>query len=140
MAQISVIIPCFNCEGYLAAAIDSVLVQTKSVFEIIIWEGGSTDRSVDVAEGLVAAGRVKLIRQVHKGVSAARNAGIDAATGDHMLFLDADDLLHPQALENLAAAVEAASGRVGIMGCAWFETTPDVTSSVFIPKMDEDRK
>lgn len=88
--KISVIIPVFNTEKYLAQAIQSVLDQTIQPDEIIIVDDGSTDKSLEVARKFRPL--VKIILQENKGVGAARNTGNIAAAGDYLTFLDADDL------------------------------------------------
>jgi glycosyltransferase involved in cell wall biosynthesis len=88
--SISVIIPVFNTEKYLAQAIKSVLEQTVQPDEIIVVDDGSTDKSVEVARHFEP--RIKIITQQNKGAGAARNAGIKQASGEYLAFLDADDL------------------------------------------------
>ena len=85
----SVIIPAFNSAATLARAIESVLAQSWPAHEIIVVDDGSTDATADIAAAFGAP--VRLIRQGNCGVSAARNAGAAAATGDWLAFLDADD-------------------------------------------------
>jgi len=86
---ISVIIPVYNCERYLAQAIDSALEQTYSPLEIIVVDDGSTDGSAKIAQ---AYNMVRYFWQENGGISAGRNRGIDAASGDFVAFLDSDDL------------------------------------------------
>ncbi|MBI9086974.1 MAG: glycosyltransferase [Desulfobacterales bacterium] len=95
-AKISVIIPTFNREWALAGAVDSVLAQNGSDFELIVVDDGSTDRT----EAVLAAygGRIRVLRQSNGGVSAARNAGIAAARGCLIAFLDSDDRWLPEKL------------------------------------------
>jgi glycosyltransferase involved in cell wall biosynthesis len=93
---ISVIIPAYNAAPYLERAIHSVLVQTRPADEIIIVDDGSTDNTIEIAGRFDA--KVKLICQANAGVSAARNAGIRAAKGDWIAFLDADDEWLPDRL------------------------------------------
>lgn len=90
---ISVIIPTFNCARYLPAAVQSVREQTLPVHEIIIVDDGS----VDETPAVVAAFGIPVVslRQAHEGIGAARNRGVDAAAGDYLAFLDADDLFTP---------------------------------------------
>lgn len=87
---VSVIIPVYNGERYLAEAIESVLSQTYRPIEIIVVDDGSTDSSADVAKRLPVP--VRYCFQPHSGLSAARNRGTDLAQGSFFAFLDADDL------------------------------------------------
>lgn len=92
----SVIIPAYNTETTLARAIDSVLAQSYPAQEIIVVDDGSTDRTPDVAARY--GGKVRYIRQDNAGVSSARNQGAQAASGDWLAFLDADDWYYPDRL------------------------------------------
>lgn len=91
---VSVIMPAYDAERFVATAIRSVLDQTWRHVEVIVIDDGSSDGTVKVA-GELAAGdeRVRLIRKEHAGVSAARNAGFAAVRGEYICFLDADDLM-----------------------------------------------
>jgi glycosyltransferase involved in cell wall biosynthesis len=95
--NISVVIPCFNRERRIAAAIESALAQTAPPSEVIVIDDGSTDRSAAVAASMGPP--VRVIRSENRGPGAARNAGIEAARGDWIAFLDSDDEWHPQKLE-----------------------------------------
>ena len=94
--RFSVIIPAFNAAATLARAIDSVCAQSWPAHEIIVVDDGSTDASAEVARRFGTP--VRLIEQANSGVSAARNAGVAAATGDWLAFLDADDWYAPDRL------------------------------------------
>ena len=87
---VSVIIPAYNCERYLAQAVKSVLAQTYRPIEIIVVDDGSTDGSADIAKRFELA--VRYYFQPHSGIGAARNHGIHLAQGNYFAFLDADDL------------------------------------------------
>jgi len=95
--SISVIIPVYNTEKYLAQAIKSVLEQTVQPDEIIVVDDGSTDNSVEVARQFLP--KVKIITQQNAGAGAARNTGIKQASGEYLAFLDADDLWIENKLE-----------------------------------------
>ena len=96
--RISVIVPVYNAGRYLKGAIDSVLSQPVSL-ELILVDDGSTDGSGAICDTYAAEdSRVRVIHTENRGVSCARNAGLDAATGDYFAFLDADDALLPDAL------------------------------------------
>lgn len=90
MCCISVVIPLYNKKNQILKAIESVLRQSFQDFEIIIVNDGSTDGSGQVVSSL-SDNRLRLIEQPNRGVSAARNTGIDRASGDFITFLDADD-------------------------------------------------
>lgn len=100
--KISVIIPAYNSEAYLEPCVRSVLQQTYQNLEILLIDDGSTDKTWELCQALAAAdSRIRPIRKENGGVSAARNAGIDASTGALLSFLDADDMLEEGALESL---------------------------------------
>ena len=101
---VSIVIPCFNVRAYVGAALDSVLGQTHPHWEAIFVDDGSTDGTAEIVAGCGDA-RVRLIRQANGGVSAARNRGIGLATGEALLFLDADDWLAPDALARMTASL-----------------------------------
>lgn len=92
--KISVIIPVYNGARYLGEAIESVLAQTHLPDEVMVVDDGSTDDSAGVAQSYP----VRLLRQANSGASVARNHGVEAASGDLLAFLDADDLWLPDKL------------------------------------------
>lgn len=99
---ISVIVPVYNSEKYIDNCAESVLMQTYSAFELILIEDGSKDNSLKRCEAFCKKDkRIRLIRQNHKGASAARNLGIEVAEGKYLFFLDSDDMIHPHLLESL---------------------------------------
>jgi glycosyltransferase involved in cell wall biosynthesis len=97
---ISVIIPLYNKGPYIKRAIRSVLTQTIQDFEIIVVEGGSTDNSLEMVRAFDDP-RLYVIQQVDKGVSAARNEGVQVAKSDFLAFLDADDEWMPGFIETV---------------------------------------
>jgi len=97
--RVSVIIPCFNYGLFLTNAIQSALLQTLPNFEVIVVNDGSTDNSLEVAQGFESDARVKVVDQPNSGTPAiSRNRGALHAQGDYFVFLDADDILEPDAL------------------------------------------
>jgi glycosyltransferase involved in cell wall biosynthesis len=98
--EVSVVIPLYNKGPYIARALNSVLSQTAQNFEVIVVDDGSTDDGADVVRGF-GDPRIMLIQQENKGVSAARNRGIEAARANLIAFLDADDEWLPKHLETL---------------------------------------
>lgn len=101
--RISVIIPCYNQSRYLSKAINSVIGQTYSNYEIIVVDDGSTDNCRKITDVFEA---VRYFYQENAGLSAARNRGIQESTGQYLVFLDADDWLYPDALETNAAYLQ----------------------------------
>lgn len=100
--KISVIIPVYNIEQYIQECISSILNQTHKNLEIIIINDGSTDGSKDICtQASTKDARIKLINQENRGVSAARNAGLEIATGDYITFVDGDDSAPPEYIEHL---------------------------------------
>jgi len=98
MPKVSVIIPAYNAMSYLPEAVESVLRQTFTAFEVLLINDGSSDEITQWAAGITDP-RVKLISQKNQGVSAARNTGIAQAQGEYIAFLDADDLWEPTKIE-----------------------------------------
>lgn len=96
---VSVIMPAYNAEIYIREAINSVLNQTHSNWELIIINDGSTDKSEEIIKSY-SDQRIKLFNQTNKGVSAARNVGLAEMQGEYFSFLDADDLLTPNSISS----------------------------------------
>ena len=104
---VSVIIPVYNVENYLKKCLDSIITQTYSNLEIICVDDGSTDHSPDVLRLYEKKdSRIKVLIQKKQGVSAARNRGLDVATGKYISFVDADDFLQWNAYEILTLVAE----------------------------------
>lgn len=108
MHSVSVIIPLFNKQPYLEACLRSIAQQTVPASEVIVVDDGSTDGSLQLAQSLSslfdgASTTYRVILQEHQGVSTALNAGLNAATGDYVTRVDADDLVAPRWLETLLA-------------------------------------
>ncbi len=96
----SVIVPVYNVEGFVAECLDSILAQTFSDFEILAIDDGSTDGSSAILDRYAARdARIRIIRQPNAGLSSARNTGVSVAEGLYCLFVDSDDVIHPQLLE-----------------------------------------
>lgn len=110
---VSVIIPCYNQGQFLGDAIESVLAQTHPSVEIVVVDDGSTDHTGEVAARYPA---VRCVRQNNRGLSAARNTGIRRSTGDHLVFLDADDRLLPGAVAAGFGFLQAHPGCVCVSG------------------------
>ena len=127
--EITVIVPAFNAEKYLKDCLDSVIRQNFSSWELIIADDGSSDRTGEIADEYASKdSRIRVIHLSRKGVSAARNAGIDASEGKYLAFVDADDYLEPDYLKELFDRAEVS--HADIVQCSFFEDsegnkTPD---------------
>ena len=105
--MISVIIPVYNNEKYIARCLDSLIAQTYSDFEALVINDGSKDNSGRVIQEYVGHDRrFRYFEQRNQGVSVARNKGLDNAKGDYILFLDGDDWLDADVLDHLLTAME----------------------------------
>ena len=105
--RVSIVVPVYNVERYLGACLDSVLRQTFGDFELICVDDGSTDSSSAIlAEYAARDGRVRVITQANAGLSAARNAGLDMATGEYICFVDSDDWIADRAVETCMSVCE----------------------------------
>jgi glycosyltransferase involved in cell wall biosynthesis len=109
--MVSFVIPNYNHARFLGAAICSALEQTYTNIEIVVVDDGSTDNSRDVAA--VFGDRIRYIHQANAGLSAARNTGIAAATGEYVALLDADDLVEPNYAARLLSALAQHPGAAG---------------------------
>ena len=116
MIQVSVIIPAYNGDRYIAEAIDSALEQTYSdEYEIIIVDDGSTDNTVRVVQQY--GERVNYLSQKNQGVAASRNLGLAAARGKYIAFLDQDDIFLPHKLSDQVALLERSD--LGMVNSGW---------------------
>ena len=110
---ISVVIPCYNQAELLADAVESVVAQTFTDWEVLIVDDGSPDRTGEVAEELAARHfglRIQVVRQANAGLAGARNAGIERSRGAYVLPLDADDRIAPTMLERTFRLLEEQPG------------------------------
>ncbi|MCB0466960.1 MAG: glycosyltransferase [Aequorivita sp.] len=115
---ISIIVPCYNAEKYIDTSLGSIMEQSYGNWECIAVNDGSTDQTEDrVKEWLARDVRFKLLSQKNKGPSDARNAGLEKKSGDCVFFLDADDLLAPDCLQQFVnlyqVEVDVVIGRHG---------------------------
>ncbi len=102
--QVSIIIPCFNAESWLTESIDSCLNQTYAKLEIIVVDDGSTDGSLEIIKGY--GDRLRWHSRPNKGSNPTRNEGLAMASGDYVLFLDADDYILPERVEKQMACFQ----------------------------------
>ena len=142
MAEISVIVPVYRVEAYLARCVESILAQTWEDFELILVDDGSPDSCGALCDGYARQdSRVRVIHQANGGLSAARNAGIDWAFANSasqwLTFIDSDDWVHPKYLELLVKAAEDQGASISV--CGYAETrgeAPAVRPEDLTPRVD----
>jgi glycosyltransferase involved in cell wall biosynthesis len=125
MSRVSVVIPVFNGERYLAEAIETALAQDGTSVDIIVVDDGSTDRSVEIATGFGAP--VRVICQAHAGLAAARNTGTEQVESEFLAFLDADDLWLPGKLIHQLAVLRDDPAVSVVFGHVEQFISPDLT-------------
>lgn len=108
-ATVTIAVPAYQAEGFLARALDSVLAQSDPDWTLVVVDDGSTDGTLALARAYAARdpARIHVLTQANAGPGAARNRAMAAATGEYVLFLDADDALMPEALAILRADLRA---------------------------------
>lgn len=127
---ISVVMPLYNKQAYVEAAIRSVLAQGAWLDELIVVDDGSTDDSAEIVARLALEyPAIRLLRQTNGGVSAARNRGVLASSADYVAFLDADDLYLPGFLKQIAA-LAARYPEAGLVGTAYRRFSGDATQAL----------
>jgi len=105
--KVSVYIPAYNCSEFIVEAIESVLTQTYTDFEIVICNDGSTDSTGELLTNRYGSNKqIRILLQENKGISAATNAAINACRGEYILQLDSDDVLLPQCIEMLVKVLD----------------------------------
>lgn len=117
---VSVVIPCYNAEAFVAEAVASVWEQTYPVEEVVCIDDGSTDGTLEVLRSLQERSKALFVvlSQPNGGPSAARNLGLARGTGDYVQFLDADDLLLPDKIEHQVALIEASESVPDLVAAA----------------------
>ncbi|MDO3723209.1 glycosyltransferase family 2 protein [Marinobacter sp. chi1] len=103
---VSILIPVYNVAPYLREALDSIVNQSYENLEIIIINDGSTDNSLEIAEEYERDARVSIFSQPNRGLSGARNKGVELATGKYIYYFDSDDILELNAIEDCVKVME----------------------------------
>ena len=129
MNLVSVIVPVYQAHRTLPRCIQSILAQTWQSLELILVDDGSTDGSGDLCDAFACVDpRIKVIHQKNAGVSSARNAALDVAQGQWVVFVDADDALAPTALESAVCAAQQNPNRIVLWPFA--ETTAELAQTM----------
>ncbi len=137
MAKLSIIVPVYQVEAYLERCLKSLLSQTFADYEIILVDDGSTDGSGNICD--TYAGKFESVNVIHKkngGLSSARNAGIDAATGEYIMFVDSDDLIHSKAAELEIALLEEHSAQALICPLKRFSKEEEININSPLEKLE----
>ncbi len=123
MPSVSIVIPVYNGGDLLAPCLDSVLAQTMGDFELIVVDDGSTDTTPQTLASYAASdGRIQVLTHIEQtSAGVARNDGMAEATGEYLLFLDADDVVEPTLLERTLAAAQAHDADIVLFGADVFE-------------------
>lgn len=132
--KISIIIPVYNCESYIRDSLNSIKNQIYKEIELVIINDGSTDNSKEVINNWIKENKsIKVVfeTQVNLGVSSARNHGLQLATGDYIMFCDADDIIHPLMIKTFADTLK--ENKVETVGCT-FTHNPKEYKSLSISK------
>ena len=121
MTYISVVIPLYNKEEYVKKTLDSVLNQTYDDYEIIIVDDGSTDNGVNIISNEFNSEKIKIIKKGNGGPSSARNRGVHESKGEWIVFLDADDIFLPYALEHFVNLIRKGKFDIKYYICNYYE-------------------
>lgn len=114
---ISIIVPVYNVEKYLTCCIESIVGQTYKNLEILLMDDGSTDSSPEICDRYAAQDRrIRVIHKGNGGSADARNAGLDQATGEYILFIDSDDLIHPEMVGSLFDSINKKQAEIAMCG------------------------
>ena len=132
MIKVSIIIPLYNSEAYIAQTIDSCLAQTHDNIEIIVIENGSTDQGYQGVKSIDDK-RLSVFQTPTPNAAAARNYGFKKATGAYIIFLDADDVLVPNKIELQLAALSA-KPEGWIASCAWAKFKTNTKEAIITPQ------
>ena len=128
MPKVSVVIPVYNVDRFLAQCLDSVVAQTLSDIEIICVNDGSTDRSSSILNEYAQRDtRIVIVDQANQGLAGARNTGLDAATGQYVLFLDSDDWAEVTMIEEAYTRCAEDDAEIGIFKVRYVYTDTGVS-------------
>lgn len=130
---VSILIPCYNAEKWLAETLESALAQTWTNTEIILVDDGSTDGSLAIAKSFQSS-QLKVVSQSNKGASAARNHAYQTAQGEYIQYLDADDLLHPDKIEKQVRLSQKIGTNYVISG-EWARFYKSPSEATFTPEL-----
>lgn len=134
----AIVVPVYNAARSIQRCLDSLLAQSERSIQVVCVNDGSTDDSLNVLRQIAQADdRVLVIDQENAGVSCARNAGIDAAEGETVFFVDADDYIDAQTVERVLHAMESAGAEAAVFGgvCEPADAAPKRVQQLMSPKV-----
>lgn len=133
--RFSIIVPVYKVEAYLSKCVDSVICQSYSDFELILVDDGSPDACAGICDEYSAYDkRIKVIHKSNGGLSDARNAGLEIATGEYIIFLDSDDWwIDPDALKKISVTIDEYGSEIIIFGIEKFNMRSEKFFDVQIP-------
>ena len=135
--KISVVVPIYNAEKYLKKCLDSIINQTYDNLEIILVNDGSTDKSLEICESVRNGdSRITIINKENKGVSTARNKGIESSNGEFIIFIDADDYLDKNMFEILVE--DAIKNNIDLVMCGYRNV--DINGNILYESSPMDEK
>lgn len=126
---VSIIVPVYNAHDYLSRCVESLLNQSYTHIEIILVDDGSTDGSGALCDTYTTDSRVRVVHKENGGLPSARNAGLDVAWGDYLVFIDSDDYVHPQMIEILLHALTESHTELSICSFSYVSDTAPQTSA-----------
>lgn len=136
MCRVSVIVPVYQVEAYLAKCLDSILAQTFTDFELILVDDGTMDDCPRIMTRYAAMdARIRCIHKENGGLSSARNAGLDIARGEYIAFVDSDDTVEPTMLADAVAAAQRTGAQLVIYN--YRLVTEDSVQNACLPMKDE---
>ena len=136
MCRVSVIVPVYQVEAYLAKCLDSILAQTFTDFELILVDDGTRDDCPRIMTRYAAMdARIRCIHKENGGLSSARNAGLDIARGEYIAFVDSDDTVGPTMLADAVAAAQRTGAQLVIYN--YRLVTEDGVQNACLPMKDE---
>lgn len=134
---VSIIIPAYNVEKYIEKCITSILEQTYTNIEVIVVNDGSTDKTRDIIDNISQYdSRVRPLHKKNEGVSAARNSGIEAATGDYVVFVDGDDYIAQDYVEYMIGLIENTGSDFCLSKCCYTKKDEMQTENEYIEKLE----
>lgn len=129
--KVSIIVPVYNSGPYLEECIRSILRQTYTNIEIILINDGSSDNSLSIIKKFLPNKQITLFSQRNKGVSVARNRGLDLATGEYVIFIDSDDTVSSNYIENLLSRANDPANNLTVSNLLYMRTMNSVWAKLY---------